>query len=74
MYLVGVFCCVIRKTSQNKLDRKAKVTVDPRGIFKHAGCSCTGPLITILRVRRGCQWIAMVLGKSDPIVGDAEAR
>lgn len=26
------------------------------------------------RVKRGCQWMAMVHGLGDPVVGEAEAR
>lgn len=49
------------------------VLVCPGGEMYHAG-ERHGRAYVWPRVRRGCQWLAMVCGAGDPIVGEAEAR
>lgn len=45
----------------------------PGGELYHAG-ERHGRAYVWPRVRRGCEWIAVVHGTGDPVVGDAEAR
>lgn len=49
------------------------VLVCPGGEMYHAG-ERHGRAYVWPRVNRGCQWMAMVHGLGDPVVGEAETR